>query len=106
MKSQEQNSDRAPLSFYNTVEIVSINTGENLYKARRTPRCCERVEPVVGGGWICLKCSKESPDFDWRFSLKMTVRDATGEIEVTAFNEVRGRLCEMNEYCVSLYGNE
>ena len=88
MNLPAQQTDKAPLVLWNTVEIVEFNGRDVLYKACPAARCHKRVDPVVGGGWICPKCSKQAADFEWRYSMELRVQDATQELEVTAFDEV------------------
>ena len=88
MNLPAQRADKAPLKFWNDVEIVNFNGGEAPYRACSAARCHKKVDPVVAGGWLCPKCSKQAEEFVWRYSLKLIVRDATQELEVTAFDEV------------------
>ena len=87
MSLPAQRADRTPLSFWNSVEILEFNPNEVIYKACLTARCSKKVDPVVGGGWMCSRCSKQT-EFGWRFSMKMKVRDSTQEMEAAAFGDV------------------
>jgi len=73
--------------------ITSINMDKFYFLSCPLPfdgmQCMKKVVHNSAGMWHCTKCNGDFTECDYRYVLKFTIHDHTGELEnVTAFDDV------------------
>ncbi len=73
--------------------IVSAGRPQNLmYKSCGLNGCSKKVRDESNGLYHCDKCGTDSPAFQWRIMLSICISDCTGDLWLTAFQEVAEKM--------------
>ncbi|KAM0139113.1 hypothetical protein ACHAP3_003381 [Botrytis cinerea] len=83
----EENTDY----FSSRATIVYIKQDNFCYPACLNENCSKKVVDQNDGTWRCEKCNQSHPKPEYRYILALNVNDHTGQMWLTAFDEV-GRL--------------
>lgn len=84
--AQERQSN--PVIFCNEITLLLVHSDNLMYKSCSNIECKKKLQPLPDGQWHCSKCNQIGPKFQWRFMLRLIVKDAATEIRCTAFDEV------------------
>jgi replication factor A1 len=82
-------------ALYFNCRAVIVSTGRpqnSMYKSCGLNGCMKKVRDESNGLYHCDKCGTDSPAFQWRIMLSVCISDCTGDLWLTAFQEVAEKM--------------